>query len=42
MTALIRKTGETVPGQPWDDGRFHADDGTARSWWMNEVEIIET
>lgn len=42
MTAIIKETGEAVQGQPWDDGRFHADDGTARSWWQVEVEIIET
>lgn len=42
MTAIIRETGESVQGQPWDDGRFHAEDGTARSWWQCEVEIIET
>ena len=42
MTAIIKETGEAVQGQPWDDGRFHADDGTARSWWQCEVEIIET
>lgn len=41
MTALIRETGETVHGEPWDDGRFH-DFDTARSWWLCEVEIIET
>ena len=42
MIAIIRETGETVQGTPWDDGRFHAEDGTARSWWQHEVEIIET
>ena len=42
MTAIIKETGETVQGTPWDDGRFHAEDGTARSWWQSEVEIIET
>ena len=42
MTAIIRETGETVQGTPWDDGRFHAEDGTARSGWQHEVEIIET
>lgn len=42
MVAIIKETGEAVQGQPWDDGRFHANDGTARSWWLVEVEIIET
>ena len=42
MTAIIKATGESVQGSPWDDGRLHAEDGTARSWRQSEVEIIET
>ena len=41
MIALIKETGETVLGTPWDDGRVHADEGTARSWRQCDVELIE-
>lgn len=40
MTAYIKRTGETVDGDLWTDGLFHADDG--REWPEREVDILET
>ena len=40
MTAYIKTTGETLTGELWQDGLFHADDG--REWGEREVEILET
>ena len=40
MIAYIKPTGETLSGDLWTDGFFHAADG--RQWTENEIEILET
>ena len=40
MIAYVKPTGETLSGDLWTDGLFHADDG--RQWMEHEVEILET